>query len=365
MIQITKSSFGKALNPLTTKPADVFSYTLTNENNVSVAILTRGAAVQSIKTPDKFGNIDDICLGFDTLQDYINHRNLCMGSVAGRVANRISEGKFLMDCKEFCLTKNYKDKYHINGGFNGFDTMIWSVLTEKKDGIVLEHVNPAGLEGYPGKLTTTVTYSLDDCNNFRMCLEATSNRKTPINMSNYLYLNLAGHNLRKEGLYEHNIKINSNKVVETDKELIPTGCLMPVKHTPYDLRRYINLGKRLKKFFTYPIKGFDTIYCIDSKPGQMVRAAKVIHPCTGRCLEVFTNQNAVQFGTCSEFPDIGQVGADPIIGKSRAAYTQYAGFYLATQNYPDAVNNDHFPCTLIKPKEKYCHDVVYRFGCCN
>ena len=360
MVQITKAPFGKALNPLTTKPADVFSYTLTNDNNVSVVILTRGATVQSIKTPDKFGNIDDVCLGFDTLQPYIDYKNLYMGAVVGRVANRISDAKFVMDCKEYCLTKNYKDKYQINGGFNGFDTMIWDMIKEKPNGIVLQHINPHGMEGYPGKLNATVTYTLDDCNNFRMCFEATSNKKTPVNMSNYLYLNLAGHHSRKEGLFEHNIKIRCSKIVETDKERIPTGCLMPVKHSPYDLRKYVNLGKRLKKFFTYPIKGFDDLYCIDSKPDEMVYVSKVIHPCTGRMLEVLTNQNAVQFGTCSEFPDIG----DPIIGKSHAIYAQYGGFYLATQNYPDAVNNCHFPCTLIKPKEKYCHDVIYRFGCC-
>lgn len=140
---------------------------------------------------------------------------------------------------------------------------------------------------------------------------------------------------------------------------------MPVKHTPYDLRKYVNLGKRIKKFFSHSIKGFDHNYCIECAcDGIMKPIAKVIHPCTGRFLEVSSNQPSVLFNTCNDWPDIDKAGIEPIIGKSRGVYAQYGAFCLATQNYPDAMNNSNFPCVFIGPKQTYCHKVVYHFGCC-
>ncbi|XP_037823432.1 galactose mutarotase-like [Lucilia sericata] len=364
MVIINTSIFGTALNPLTTKPVDVYRIVMTNNNNMSVAILTLGATIQMIKYPDKHGNIEDICLGFDNIQGYIDHKTKYIGATIGRVANRVAQAKFTLDEKECCLTKNLKDKHQLNGGFIGFDSMIWELIEENENGIILQHINPAGSEGYPGQLTTTITYNLDDNNNLGIYIEAKANRKTPVNISNNLYLNLAGHNTRKEALFQHNIMIKSNKIVECDKELIPTGCLMPVKHTPHDLRKYVNLGKRLKKFFNYPNKGFHNNYCIDSCEGQVKPIAKVIHPCSGRWLEIFSDQPSVHFSTCNDWPDIDKAGAEPIIGKSRAVYAQYGAFCLACQNYPDAMNQCNFPNVFIGPKQKYCHTVVYRFGCC-
>ncbi|XP_065362109.1 galactose mutarotase-like [Calliphora vicina] len=365
MLRIDKCNFGSALNPLTTKPVDVIRYVMTNNNNMKVAVLTRGAVIQMIKCPDKHGNIEDICLGFDNVQGYIDNKTTYIGATIGRVANRVAQGKFTMDEKECCVSKNWKDKHQVNGGFIGFDSVIWEVIEENDNGIVMQHINPHGLEGYPGQLTTNITFTLDDDNNFGVCIEAKANRKTPVNITNLLYLNLAGHNARKEGLYQHNMMIKSNKIIDCDNEQIPTGCLMPVKHTPYDLRKYVNLGKRLKKFFSHAIKGFDHNYCIEGVcDGIMKPIAKVIHPCTGRFLEVSSNQPTVQFHTCNDWPDIDKAGVEPIIGKSRGVYAQYGAFCLATQKYPDAMNNSNFPCVFIGPKQTYCHKVVYHFGCC-
>ncbi|KAM7358738.1 galactose mutarotase-like [Cochliomyia hominivorax] len=364
MLKIEKAPFGSALNPLTTKPVDIQQISLINNNNMKVNILTRGAVVQSIIYPDKFGNIADVCLGFDKIQDYIDHKNTYMGAIIGRVANRVSEGKFCLDDFEYSLTKNFKDKYQLNGGFNGFDSMIWDIIEEKANGITLQHINPDGMEGYPGQLTTTVKFTLDNNNMLGICLEALANKKTPVNLSNYLFLNLAGHNARKEGLFEHNILLKCNKIVECDQDQIPTGCVMPVRHTPYDLRKYVNFGKRLKKFFNHTIKGFDQNYCLDNCDGSVKPVAKVIHPCTGRFVEISCNQPTVQLLTCNDWPDIDKAGAIPIIGKAKAVYAQYGAFCLAPQGYPDAVNNLNFPSVMLEPKKKFCYKVLYRFGVC-
>lgn len=363
MTRVGLGSFGSALNPLTNKLVDIHRYVLINENNMRVGILTRGATVQSITCPDKQGNMVDVCLGFDDIQDYIDHKNLYMGSCIGRVVNRIAGGKFTLDDQECELTKNVKDKHQINGGFNGFDNMIWELVEEKSNGIVLQHINPDGFEGFPGELTIKITFTLDNENTFGICIEASASKRTPVNLTNMLYLNLAGHNARKEGLYEHNIILKSNKIVEYNLEQIPTGCLMPVRHSPYDLRKYVNLGKRLKKFSSHTIKGFEHNYCIDNCEGLVKPVAKIIHPCTGRFLEVSTNQPTIQFMTCNNWPDI-EPGVEPIIGKSRAIYVQHGAFCLAPQGYPDALNNMNFPSVILEPKKNFCYKVLYHFGVC-
>lgn len=362
MVKILKSSFGKTIDPLTLKTVEVYRYTMTNNNNMSVSVITLGATIQSIQYPDKYGNVEDVCLGFDSLKDYIYYKNKLIGATVGRVANRVAEGKFSMDGNEYIVKKNLNNKHQINGGFIGFDCMIWQVIKEHSNGIIMQHVSIHGFEGYPGKLTTKIEFTLDDNNKLGICIISKTNKKTPVNIANYLFLNLAGHNSRKEALFQHNIMLKSRQIVDCDHEQIPNGSLRPVKYTLYDLRKYVNLGKRLKKFFNHPIKGFDNHYCIDAV-GNLVPVCKIIHPCTGRWLEFSSTQPAVHFLTCNDWPDIEQAGIEPIVGKNGAIYAQYGAFCLSAQQYPDAMNHTNFPNIFLKRKQKYCQKSEYLFGC--
>uniref|UniRef100_A0A1B0G2S3 Aldose 1-epimerase n=1 Tax=Glossina morsitans morsitans TaxID=37546 RepID=A0A1B0G2S3_GLOMM len=363
MVCVVEDEFGTVQDPLTGKALKVRRFTMTNCHQLSVSVITRGATVTSIKFPDKRGQIDDVCLGFDDVQGYVSNRKSYMGAILGRVANRISNGKFEMACSEVCVSKNLSNKHQLHGGFVGLDSVVWEVCKVRSNGLDLTHCNPSGHEGYPGELTVIVSFTLDDCNSFRICIEAESTDCTPVNISNNIHFNLAGHAAGKESLYEHSVLIKADKVVDTDNDQIPTGMLMPVKNTPYDVRKFTNLGKTIKKFRNCPITGFDKSFCVDVRPGNPETIAKIVHPYSGRWLEVITNQPTVVFYTANNLPNMDATEY-PVIGKDGAIYEKHGAFSFQTQQYPDAMNHKTFPDVILKPCDKYYHEVIFKFGAC-
>ncbi|XP_034106797.1 galactose mutarotase [Drosophila albomicans] len=363
MVRVTEDVFGIAVNPMSQKSEHIRRFTLTSEKGMSVAVLTLGAIVQSIKVPDHNGKLEDICLGYDDVAGYYRNQKCYFGAIVGRVANRVARGQFKMCGKDIHLSRNFKDRYHLHGGYVGFDSVIWDVVGIHKDGVTMQHISPDGHEGYPGEVTVNINFSLNDAGCFGMRIEARAKATTCINIANHAYFNLAGHGTGKDTLMQHMIMIKASKLVDTDQEQIPTGKLMPLRNTPYDFSTLTNLGKRINQVSRCPICGFDNSYCTDVDPNQVKLVARAVHPCSGRYMEVHTNQPALHLYTANNLPD-EERGDVENIGKEGSHYVKHGSFCMETQRYPDAMNNPEFPSIMLNPGQLYDHQVVYRFGAC-
>lgn len=361
MVVVQEEDFGTITDPMTKQKAQVRRFTLSNSKNMSVQLLTLGVNIASVRVPDKKGRVEELSLSFDNVEGYLASQPAYIGATMGRVANRVANGRFMLNGKEINVTKNFQNKYQLHGGFVGFDSIIWEVEKILPDGVVFKHINPDGHEGYPGEVTCTITCTLNDCNEFRMQIEATTNQPTCVNVTNHAYFNLAGHNSGKEGLEQHTVMINADEIVDTDLDQIPTGKLISVKKTAYDLRKPAKMADRLPLFKDKPIKGYDNCYCVKLECNKTTRIARVEHHKSGRWLEIYTNQPGVQFYTSNNLPDVDN-GAPALKGKDCARYVKHGAFCLETQKYPDSMNHDNFPTIFLNPGEKYYHDVVYKFG---
>lgn len=362
MVRVIEDMFGIAVNPLTQKTDHVRRFTLTTEKGMCVSIITLGASIQAVRVPDHNGKLDDVCLGFDDVAGYYRNSPNYFGSAIGRVANRISCGRFTICGKEYRLSRNCKDKHHVHGGYIGFDSVIWDVVGIHKDGVTMQHVSPDGHEGYPGEVTVNINFSLNEANCFGMRIEARAKATTIIDISNQIYFNLAGHGSGKDTLMQHMIMIKSSKLVDSDMNLIPTGNLMPVRNTPYDFSTLTNVGKRINMLARCPVSGFDNTYCTEVETNQVKLVARAVHPCSGRFMEVHTNQPGLRLSTANEFP--GEDDSVEMNGKGGCTYVKHSAFSFGTQKYPDSMNNPKFPSIIISPGQLYDHQVVYRFGAC-
>ncbi|KAH8307000.1 hypothetical protein KR044_003137 [Drosophila immigrans] len=361
-ITIEEEIFGLAKNPYTKVPEMVRRYTMTNPNKVSVSVIQLGAIIQSVRMPDAFNKIEDVCLGFDDIASYNMTRSAYIGGTLGRVANRVANGEYAVGEKVYNLTKNFNDKYQLHGGFVGFDSVIWELVSKSDLGIVFRHVSPDGDEGYPGRLTATITYWLDNHNRFGVRFEATTDKTTCVNISNHAYYNLAGHGAGPKGLAEHTVEIMSKRIVETDDEQIPTGNLVSVTDTVFDMQVPVLLGDRLKQFDDRLIKGYDNCFVVNEGSDNGINlVAKLVHKPSGRAMEVYTNQPGMQFYTANNLPD-EENGDLPIIGKECTHYRKHGSFCVETEKFPNAMNHPEFPSIFLQPGEKYCHEVIYKFN---
>lgn len=360
MVNVTEDIFANAaVNPFTKKTEQIRRFTLSNEEQMTVQILTWGATISSIKVPDAHGKVEDVTLGFDDLAGYQSDKNPYMGATVGRVCNRIAGGKFVLDGKTIEVSRN-RGEFQLHGGFVGFDKAHWEVVEVLPNGIKLKHTNPDGHEGYPGEVTATATFILTEDNCLHVALDAVTNKPTPVNLTNHSYFNLAGHKAGKEGLYEHVVEINAYGITETDSNSIPTGKILPVDGGKFDLRTPSKLGDRIKQL--EPAIGYDDNFCVQFTPPQSIaNIAKVVHPPSGRWLEIASNQPGVQFYTSNFLPN-KERGEAPTKGKEGAAYSKHGGFCLETQKFPDSVNHENFPSVILRPEEKYHHEVIYKFG---
>lgn len=347
---IVRKPFGKTKDG---QPVELF--VLTNDNGMQVSITNYGAIITHLLVPDKKGKTADVVLGFDTLDEYLAGHPF-FGAVAGRYGNRIAKGKFTLDGKSYTLAKNNGEN-HLHGGVKGFDKAVWKASIPRiEEGVAvkLTHVSPDGDEGYPGTLTVSVTYTLTPKNELRMDYQATTDKATPINVTNHSYFNLAG---QGEGdVLGHELEINADRFTPVDSGLIPTGELRSVKDTPFDFRKPTTIGERIDKDEEQAKigKGYDHNFVLNKKAGELSLAARAHDPKSGRVLEVFTTEPGVQFYT-GNFLDGSSKGK----GKT---YKHRYGFCLETQHFPDSPNKPDFPSTILRPGEEFKSTTVFKFS---
>jgi len=332
-------------------------FTLKNAQGTSVDIMDLGGVIVSLRTADATGNITDITTGFDHPQQYLSGSGY-MGAIVGRYANRIANGRFSLDGKQYSLAKNNGDNA-IHGGLLGFDKKFWHSDTESENSeasLSLTLESKDGEEGYPGNLTAKVTYTLNDKDQLIIDYSAITDEVTVINLTQHAYFNLNGHGAGS--VLDQEIMINADQYTPIDNESIPTGELASVEGTPLDFRTSKPIGVDINSSHEQIRfgSGFDHNFII-SHPveGELTLAASVLSPSTGRTLNVYTDQPGMQFYT-------GNFLNGTLIGKEGAVYARRNAFCLETQHYPDSPNKPNFPSTILRPGEQYATRTVFEFG---
>ncbi|MDR2674672.1 MAG: galactose mutarotase [Opitutaceae bacterium] len=342
-------------------------YTLANSSGAKVAITNYGGIVVRIIVPDRDGNLADVALGYDTIGAYEKDgatSGTYFGALIGRYGNRIARGQFTLDGKTCKLATNNDPggiPCALHGGRVGFDKVLWDAapLVEKDAaGLRLRYLSKDGEEGYPGNLDVTVTYWLTDRNELRIEYAATTDKATPVNLTNHSYFNLRGEGIGS--ILDHVLTLNAARYTPVDKGLIPTGEIAPVAGTPFDFTKPRAIGERINDANGQLAfgGGYDHNWIIDrgtARARALVKAAEVYEPVTGRVLEVLTGEPAIQF-YCGNFLDGKNAG------KSGIAYGKRTGFCLETQHSPDSPNQPSFPSTILRPGERYETATVYRFS---
>jgi aldose 1-epimerase len=339
--------------------APVDEYTLTNARGTSARCLTLGGIVVSLSTADRDGAMADVVLGYDTLDDYLTDRRF-LGALVGRYANRIAGARFSLDGREHEVLRN-AGAHHLHGGAGGFHRAVWSAEPFARDGdvgVVLRHVSPDGEEGFPGTLAVRVTYTLTADDALAIDYQAESDRATPVNFTQHLYVNLAGHDAGS--VLGHELTVHASRFAPVDASLIPTGELRPVAGTPFDFTTPTTLGARLGADDEQLRRGggYDHSFAIEGgrTGGDGTRhAARLRDPSSGRTLDVHTTEPAVQVYT-------GNALGDGPPGKGGHAYGPHDGVALETQHFPDSPNQPQFPSTILRPGDVFRARSVYRFS---
>jgi aldose 1-epimerase len=332
-------------------PVELF--TLTNRNGMEVRVITYGAIIQSIRVPDRNGRFADVVNGHDTLEGY-RTRSRFFGALVGRYANRIAGGRFALDNREYTLATN-NGPNHLHGGLIGFDKVVWTAASVVPGKIELTRISPDGEEGYPGTLHVSVTYSLSDANELSVRYHATTDKPTPINLTNHSYFNLAGHDAGDIG--GHILTLNADRYTPADATQIPTGQLVSVTGTPFDFRQPTAIGARIDAD-DEQLKlggGYDHNFVLNGGIQNGVVAAEVVDPASGRTLQVSTTEPGVQFYSGNKLDG-------SITGKGGTVYGRRSGFCLETQHFPDSPHHANFPSTILRPGQAFDSTTVFKFG---
>lgn len=331
---------------------------LTSRAGVRARIITLGARIQSLYTPDRSGKLADIVLGFDSPQQYFDDSNY-FGATVGRFANRIGKGRFMLDGHAYQLAVNDHGN-SLHGGTRGFDKRVWSIQSIRSGpsaSVVMSYVSPDGEEGYPGTLHVTVTYTLTDGGELRIDYGATTDRPTIVNLSGHSYFNLASSPAHFSTMRDL-LQINAARFTPVDATLIPTGTLAPVAGTPFDFRKPTPIGLRIRDGHDTQIlycHGYDMNFVLDGRPGTLRLAARVQDPRSGRVLEVYTTAPGVQFYS-------GNFLSGTFAGKHGIVYRQGDAVVLEPQDFPDAPNHPNFPSATLDPGATYHSVIEYRFA---
>ncbi len=335
----------------TAEGQEVTLYTLTNSRGLRARITNFGATLVSLHVPDRNGSLDDVVLGFDSLDGYVT-QSAYIGVTAGRYANRIGRGRFVLDGTEYKLAVN-NGPNHLHGGIRGFDKVVWNTLEtmagEDAVWVKMTYLSKDGEEGYPGNLTCTVTYTLTNADELRISYEGWTDKKTVVNLTNHSYWNLAGHGSGE--ILGHELTIEADHFTVVDAGLIPTGAIASVHDMPLDFTRPRMIGARLHQL----ANGYDHNYVLHGKAGTLKLCAQAREPRTGRIMEIHTTEPGVQFYT-------GNFLDGSLIGKEGNCYGKHAGFCLETQHFPDSPNRPKFPSVVLGPDQKYTSLTVYEFS---
>lgn len=356
---IERSAFGRLPDG-----REVDCYRITNDNGIEMRVINYGGIIVSLKTPDMTGRMDDIVLGFDSLDDYLSETyrqaNPYFGALIGRYGNRIANGRFTLDGETYRLPTN-DGPNTLHGGDVGFNQRLWHAepfSSSQGRGLVLTYTSPDGEQGFPGRLSTRVSYTLTHDNELAIDYRAETTRATPVNLTQHSYFNLQGEG--SGSVLDHQLMINASAYTPVGETLIPTGEIADVSGTPFDFRQPTAIGARMGQKNTQLAyaKGYDHNFVLSKNPGQTDRptlAAKVIEPHSGRVLEVATTEPGLQFYS-------GNFLDGSLVGKSGRPYTHRSGLALETQHFPNSPNQPNFPSTVLKPGETYHSQTVYRFS---
>ncbi|PRX46859.1 aldose epimerase family protein [Salegentibacter salegens] len=332
----------------------VAQYTLTNDNGMEVKIITYGGRITSLKAPDKNDEFENVVLGFNSLEQYTKD-NPFFGALIGRFGNRIAKGKFTLDGEEYTLAQN-DGQNHLHGGEKGFDKVVWTVDDASANSISLSYISEDMEEGYPGKLETTVVYTLTDDNALDVDYKATTDKTTVVNLTQHAYFNLSGN--FSETILDHKIEINADEFLPVNETLIPTGELKEVAGTPFDFREAKTVEQHIEEK-NQQLKrgqGYDHCWVLNQQDSGMRFAASAYHEESGRMLEVHTNEPGIQFYS-GNFLD----GTLPQ-ANGEGNYGHRSGFCLETQHYPDSPNQEGFPSVVLKPGETYSSKTSFKFS---
>ena len=330
-------------------------YTLRNSHGMEAQIMTYGGIVTSLKVPDKRGKLDDVVLGYDTLDAYLKSTPY-FGALIGRYGNRIAKGQFSLDGVTYTLATN-NGVNALHGGLKGFDKVVWTARplpTANGPSLIMTYVSRNGEEGYPGNLLVTAVYSVTEDNALKVEFTATTDRKTVVNLTHHSYFNLRG----SGDVLGHIVTINADKFTPVDSGLIPTGELRPVAGTPFDFTTPSAIGARIGQTQDEQIvlgQGYDHNWVLNKRGSELSLAAKVHEPMTGRTMEVWTTEPATQFYT-------GNFLDGTLVGKGGWTYQKRNGFCFEPQHYPESPNHPAFPSTELKPDETYRNTIIYKFG---
>lgn len=350
IMSITKRVFGK-----TTDGVSVDIFTLKNSKGVEVEITNFGGIVVSLKVPDSKGRFEDVVLGYDRLEPYLE-KGPFFGALIGRFANRIENGSFELNGVEYKVAKN-DGQNHLHGGIKGFDKVVWAaeIIEGDKEGLKLTYLSRDGEEGYPGNLSVRVIYSLTEDNAIEIDYYAVSDKDTVINLTNHSYFNLSGHN--SGDILNHKVMINADKFTVNDKYSIPTGEIREVKGTPMDFTTLTKVGQGIDSSYDQIVygKGYDHNWVLNVSGKAPEKAAEVVDENSGRILEVYTTKPGVQFYT-------GNFLEGSYIGKGGVAYEKRSGLCLETQYFPNSIKHKHFPSPILRAGEEYKHTTIYKFS---
>ena len=348
MIEI--SNFGNFEN------TDIKLFTITNSNGLIAKLSNFGAILVSLFVPDKDGKLDDVVLGFDTLEKYFTNDICYFGSTIGRNSNRVKNASFELNGTTYNLDKNERNKNNLHSGFNPYNKRIWDYsFDEDNNSVSFNLVSPDGDQGFPGKFNITVTYTLTDNNELKINYNGKSDKDTIANMTNHSYFNLAGHN--NGTTMNQKLWINADKFVEVDNELIPSGNLVNVENTPMDFRTAKPIGNDIDVDFEQ-LKftgGYDHCYVINKTKNDIEKIAVLLDEKTGRTMEVFTDSIGVQFYAGNFIEN------NKIIGKDNCIYKNRSGICLETGFLPDSMNHSNFPSPILKANEIYDTTTIYKF----
>ncbi len=346
-MDIMKKPFGE----LEGTPID--AYTLKNDNGIELTFITYGGTITKIMMPDRDGNVENIVLGFDTVEEYVQHSHY-FGALIGRVAGRIGNGRYQQDGEEIRLTKN-DGPNHLHGGATGFNRVIWKAeelpTGDGEVSVKLTYTSEAGAEGYPGNLETAVTYTLTNDNEFRIDYRAEADEDTPVNLTNHSYFNLSGD--AKETVLDHSLTMKADRYLALSDEILPTGKVEEVEGTPFDFRegRKISTGADSNHPQTMKVgNGYDHPFVLSENGNREIRLA---HEKSGRALTIETDQQAVVLYTGNQLIDDLEIRGVPA--------RKHLGLCLETQGYPDAVNHPHFPSVMLGKGDQYTATTTYLF----
>lgn len=327
------------------------SYIIKNKSGMTAELTNYGTKITRLSVVDKNGKFDDIVQGFDTLQENID-KEPYFGATCGRYANRIKNGRFTLDGVQYTLAQNNGD-CALHGGIEGFNAKVWDVIKQSDSSISMQYISPDGEEGYPGTLTTIVTFTITDANELKIEYKATTDKATVIGLTNHSYFNLKG--AGNGTVRDHILQINADFHTVLDDNASPTGEIRPVDHSPFDFREPTVIEKYIDAEEYVPGRGIDNNWTIrKNQPKELALAATLYEPASGRVMEVLTTQPGVQVYTAN--------WVEKQTGKYGKTYAAQDSICLETQNFPNSPNIAHFPSSVLRPGEVYEEVCIYKFS---